>query len=181
VKVALWLAIAFSVASTESIAQCSEKRVGYGIGTTMPRWHGLARNTRVRLIAPSVRRDAFVGRIDDVVRDSVRLDTSAVQRRVSFDNGTVLVDELRCVTLANAEVAHVDVSRGRAHLKTTMIGLVTGGLGVGVFSGLMVRNDQTTAPNSSFADGFRSGVPLGALVGGVIGYLWGRERWTRVR
>ena len=179
-RLVVWLAIAVAVGSTESLAQCGGS-VGHGIGASVPQWRGLRTNTRVRLFAPRVRRDAFVGRIDDFSADSVRLDTSAVQRRVSFDAGTVLVDELRCVTLANSQVTQVDVSQGRAHMKTTLVGVVSGGIGIGLFSGLMVRNDHTSAPNSTFGDGFKSGVPIGALVGGVVGYLLGREKWGRVR
>lgn len=165
-------------------AQCRQEPTRHRIDARSLRAAGAERagiGTRVRLTAPSLRREPFVGRIEAFPGDSVSLDTSAVQRRISFDADPVLVDELRCVTLPRDAVTRIELSAGRSHLRSAAIGALTGGLGGGLFFGLMARNDQTGPTAPSFADGFVNGLVGGAVVGGVVGWLWGRERWVTGR
>src|SRR5678815_1568353 len=46
---------------------------------------------RVRVRAPSVRDDRYVGRVESLPSDSITLDTAGVRRRLGFDMGPVLV------------------------------------------------------------------------------------------
>jgi len=75
---------------------------------------------RVRILAPSIREDRYVGRVEGLPPDSIRLDTAGVRRRLGFDTGPVLVDEFRRVTLPTNAIQSIDVSAGRTHRKSTI-------------------------------------------------------------
>ena len=53
--------------------------------------------SRVRIFAPSVRRDRYVGRIDSLDVNEIVLDTAKVRRRLGFETGPVLVESYRVV------------------------------------------------------------------------------------
>jgi len=131
---------------------------------------------RVRIRAPSIRDDRYVGRVEALPRDSIRLDTAGVRRRLGFDTGPVLVEEFRRVTIPTSAIQSIDVSAGRTHRKSTIKGMVIGAIGGAALFG------ATNLPevNPKFSD-FLAGATVGAIVGGVaggiVGYLLGGEKW----
>jgi hypothetical protein len=132
--------------------------------------------SRVRVLAPSLRDDRYVGRITDLPPDSMTLDTTGVRRRLGFDTGPVLVDEYRYVTIPLAAVERIEVSAGRTTTRSTIKGVLIGALAGGVVTG--GGNLPEVNPGfSDFAKGFTTGAVIGAVVGGVVGYLLGGERW----
>src|SRR5690242_171086 len=70
---------------------------------------------RVRIRAPSIRDDRYVGRVESLPRDSIMLDTAGVRRRLGFDTGPVLVEEFRRVTIPTSAIQSIDISAGRTH------------------------------------------------------------------
>ena len=48
--------------------------------------------TRVRVVASTIRRDRFVGRVDSLEAGEMVLDTAGVRRRLGFEMGPVLVE-----------------------------------------------------------------------------------------
>ena len=141
-------------------------------------WAEVGVGARVRLSAPTLRRDRFVGRVDAFTTDSVRLDTADVRRRFGFDTGPVLVDDLRYVTLPRADITRVEVSAGRSTIRSSLLGIAIGGLGGGVISGLGNGSEIENPGGGGFRGGFKSGFVVGAVVGAVIGYAFGGERWA---
>src|SRR5678815_3153299 len=117
---------------------------------------------RVRIRAPSIREDRYVGRVEALPLDSIRLDTAGVRRRLGFDTGPVLVEEFRRVTLPTNAIQSIDISAGRTHRKSTIKGLVIGALGGAVLFG------ATNLPevDPKFSD-FLAGATVGAIVGGL--------------
>jgi len=53
--------------------------------------------TRVRIFAPTLRRDRYVGRVDSLDASEVTLDTAGVRRRLGFETGPGLVESYRRV------------------------------------------------------------------------------------
>jgi hypothetical protein len=136
--------------------------------------------SRVRVIVSTIGHERITGRIDAFPGDSVRLDTSGVRRRLGLDTGPVLVDEYRYVTIPRSEITRLEVSGGRTARRSTLVGAAGGALGGGLFFGLAGRsNVDPTA--GSFSHEFGKGAIVGALIGGVIGYAWGGERWLPAR
>src|SRR4051794_37424072 len=84
---------------------------------------------RVRIRAPSIREDRYVGSVEALPRDSIQLDTAGVRRRLGFDTGPVLVEEFRRVTIPMNAIQSIDVSAGRTHRKSTIKGMIIGALG----------------------------------------------------
>jgi hypothetical protein len=131
---------------------------------------------RVRIRAPSIREDRYVGRVEALPLDSIRLDTAGVRRRLGFDTGPVLVEEFRRVTLPTNAIQSIDISAGRTHRKSTIKGLVIGALGGAVLFG--ATNLPEVDPKfSDFLAGARVGAIVGGLAGGTVGYLLGGEKW----
>ena len=77
---------------------------------------------RVRVRAPSVRDDRYVGRVESLPPDSIMLDTAGVRRRLGFDLGPVLVEEFRRVTIPTSAIESIDISTGRSHKRATVKG-----------------------------------------------------------
>ena len=127
---------------------------------------------RVRVRAPSVRDDRYVGRVEGLPPDSIMLDTAGVRRRLGFDMGPVLVEEFRRVTIPTSAIESIDISTGRSHKRATIKGAIIGALGGGALFG------ATNLPevNPTFSD-FVGGAGVGVVVGGVVGYLLGGEKW----
>lgn len=131
---------------------------------------------RVRIRAPSIREDRYVGRVEALPPDSIRLDTAGVRRRLGFDTGPVLVEEFRRVTLPTTAIQSIDVSAGRTHRKSTIKGMVIGAVGGAVLFG--ATNLPEVDPKfSDFLAGATVGAIVGGLAGGTVGYLLGGEKW----
>src|SRR6476660_2904625 len=131
---------------------------------------------RVRIRAPSIRDDRYVGRVESLPRDSIMLDTAGVRRRLGFDTGPVLVEEFRRVTIPTNAIQSIDLSTGRTHRKSTITGVVIGSLGGAALFG--ATNLPEVNPSfSDFLHGAAVGVVVGAVAGGIVGYLLGGEKW----
>jgi hypothetical protein len=139
--------------------------------STMPRV-----GDRVRIIAPSVRDDRYVGRVESLPRDSIVLDTAGVRRRLGFDLGPVLVEEFRKVTIPTNAIQSIDISTGRTHRRSTIKGMIFGGLGGGALFGA-TNLPEVNPTFSDFIEGAGVGVVVGAVAGGIVGYLLGGEKW----
>jgi hypothetical protein len=131
---------------------------------------------RVRVRAPSVRDDRYVGRVESLPRDSMTLDTAGVRRRLGFDMGPVLVEEFRRVTLPTSAIESIDISTGRTHRRSTIKGAVVGALGGAALFGA-TNLPQVNPQFSDFLHGAAIGVVVGGVVGGAVGYLLGGEKW----
>ena len=131
---------------------------------------------RVRIVAPSVREDRYVGRVEALPRDSIVLDTAGVRRRLGFDTGPVLVEEFRKVTIPTNAIRSIDVSAGRTHRRSTIKGMLIGAAGGAALFG--ATNLPEINPRfSDFLEGAGMGAVVGAVAGGVVGYLLGGEKW----
>lgn len=133
--------------------------------------------SRVRIYAPSLRSERYVGRIDSLSATEVTLDTAGVRRRLGFEMGPVLVDEFRLVTLRTSAIDRIEVSAGRTTRGATIKGMIIGGLA----GALLVGFGQLPEVNpkaSDFLKGAPVGLVIGALGGGVVGYALGGERWV---
>ena len=131
---------------------------------------------RVRVIAPTIREDRYVGTVESLPRDSITLDTAGVRRRLGFDTGPVLVEEFRRVTIPTSAIQAIDISTGRTHRRSTIKGVIYGSVGGGLLFG--ATNLPEVNPSfSDFIDGAVVGVLVGAVAGGVVGYLLGGEKW----
>jgi hypothetical protein len=131
---------------------------------------------RVRISAPSIRDDRYVGRVEALPRDSIMLDTTGVRRRLGFDTGPVLVEEFRRVTLPTNAIQSIDISTGRTHRRSTIKGAIIGSLGGAALFGA-TNLPELNPTFTDFLDGAAIGVVVGAVAGGVVGYLLGGEKW----
>lgn len=131
---------------------------------------------RVRISAPSIRDDRYVGRVESLPRDSIMLDTTGVRRRLGFDTGPVLVEEFRRVTIPTNAIQSIDISTGRTHRRSTVKGAIIGGLGGAALFGA-TNLPEINPTFTDFLDGAAIGVVVGAVAGGVVGYLLGGEKW----
>lgn len=131
---------------------------------------------RVRIMAPTVRRDRFVGRIDSLNAQRVVLDTAGERRRFGFETGPVLVDTYRRASLQRSSIERLEISGGRTVRRSTIRGILVGALAGGLIWG--VGNlPQVNATFKNFAEEAPIGAVLGGVVGGVVGYALGGERW----
>lgn len=131
---------------------------------------------RVRIMAPTVRRDRFVGRIDSLNAQRVVLDTVGERRRFGFETGPVLVDTYRRASLQRSSIERVEISGGRTVRRSTFRGALVGALAGALIVG--VGNlPQVNASFDDFAKGAPIGAVLGGVVGGVVGFALGGERW----
>lgn len=131
---------------------------------------------RVRIKAPSLRDDRYVGRVESLPRDSIMLDTAGVRRRLGFDTGPVLVEEYRRVTIPTSAIQSIDISTGRTHRRSTIKGAVFGALGGGALFGA-TNLPEVNPTFSDFVKGASVGLVVGGIAGGVVGYLLGGEKW----
>lgn len=133
--------------------------------------------SRVRVLAPSLRRDRFAGRIDSLEVGEMVLDTTGVRRRLGFDTGPVLVEQFRRVRIRTSAIESIELSAGRTTRSATIKGAIIGALA----GALLIGFGQMPEVNPSFQD-FLDGAPVGAIagavVGGVVGYALGGERWV---
>jgi hypothetical protein len=131
---------------------------------------------RVRIVAPSLRDDRFVGRVEGLPRDSILLDTAGVRRRLGFELGPVLVSEFRRVTIPTNAIQSIDISAGRTHRRSTLKGAIIGALAGGALFGT-TNLPEINPTFSDFVDGAAVGLAVGAVAGGVVGFLLGGEKW----
>lgn len=133
--------------------------------------------SRVRVKAPSLRSDRYVGRIDSLDASAMVLDTTGARRRLGMDTGPVLVDEYRYVRIPLSSVTTMDVSTGRTSRGSTIRGAIIGG----VAGALLIGLGQLPEINPGFKDFLKAaptGLAIGAVVGGAVGFALGGERWA---
>lgn len=136
--------------------------------------------SRVRIAAPSIRRDLFVGRIDSLNAQRVVIDTTGERHRFGFEMGPVLVDEFRRASVQRSAIENIQISGGRTVRRATIRGLVWGALA----GALIVGVGNLPQVNAGFDDFLKYapiGAALGGVVGGVVGYALGGERWLPAR
>jgi hypothetical protein len=108
-----WLVIAVSlVFVTKLDAQSADSGRGPEIGS------------RVRVFAPELRTDRYVGRIKSIDASVMVLDTGEVRTVLGMESGPVLVDEFRRVTIRLSTIEALEVSGGRIVRGTMMRGAV---------------------------------------------------------
>jgi len=159
----VWCMLDVSAASAQRVSPIAAQPVSIG--------------TRVRIFAPSLRRERYVGRVDSLNAGEVTLDTAGIRRRLGFEMGPVLVDSYRLVTVRTSAIEQLEVSAGRTTRAATIKGMLIGGLA----GALLIGFGQLPEVNPSASD-FLKGAPLGlaigTAVGGVVGYALGGERWV---
>jgi hypothetical protein len=132
--------------------------------------------SRVRVFAPELRLDKYVGRIQTIDGSVMVLDTGEVRTVLGMESGPVLVDQYRLVTIRLSTIEALEVSGGRTVRGTMWKGAIFGALVGGVLFGLGAMPEVNPT-----ASDFIGGVPLGLLVGGlggaVVGWGIGGERW----
>jgi hypothetical protein len=134
--------------------------------------------SRVRVFAPDLRSDRYVGRVDSLDTQAMVLDTTGTRIRLGLDMGPVLVDQYRHVTIRLSSIREIEVSGGRTTRGATIRGMVVGGLLGGLLWGL--GNLPEVNPGAGdFIKGFPAGAVVGGVLGGAVGYALGGERWYR--
>lgn len=132
---------------------------------------------RVRIFAPSLRRDRYVGRVDSLDTNEIVLDTAGVRRRLGFELGPVLVESYRRVAIRTSAIESIELSGGRTTRSATLKGLAIGALGGALLLGF--GNLPEVNPTAKdFFKGAPLGLALGAGVGAIIGYALGGEKWV---
>ena len=132
--------------------------------------------SRVRVAAPSLRRDRFVGRVDSLESGEMVLDTAGVRRRLGFETGPVLVESYRRVRIRTGAIDAIEVSGGRTTRSATIKGALIGGL-VGA---ALLGFGQAPEVNPGIKDFLKSapiGFAGGVIIGGAVGFSLGGERW----
>ena len=136
--------------------------------------------TRVRVFAPELRTDRYVGRIKSLDNSIMVLDTGEVRTVLGMESGPILVDEFRRVTIRLSTIERLEVSGGRTVRSALARGMVFGAIVGGVIFGL--GNMPEVNPD---ANDFMRGVPIGLLVGsiggGLVGFGIGGEAWVPAR
>jgi hypothetical protein len=136
--------------------------------------------TRVRVFAPELRTDRYVGRIKSIDGSVMVLDTGEVRTVLGMESGPVLVDQFRRVTIRLTTIEALEVSGGRTVRGTMMRGAVFGALAGAVLFGLGSMPEVNPDAND-FMRGVPVGLAVGAIGGAVIGWGVGGERWLPAR
>ena len=162
-------AIAWCLAalSTPAVAQRASGPAAQPVGV----------GSRVRVSAPSLRRDRFVGRVDSLEAGEMVLDTAGVRRRLGFELGPVLVESYRRVRVRTAAISGIELSGGRTARSTTLKGMLIGG----VAGAALIGFGQAPEVNPTFKDFLKSapiGFAVGVVLGGGVGFALGGERWV---
>jgi hypothetical protein len=142
---------------------------------------GFEAGMRVRVSAPRLLDHKLTGTIIYMSADSVVLDT-VDQRRVErrFFPDPVLVESHRRITLSATDVDSVDISLGQSRVRSmARLGRNAALIG-GTIAGLAYTSGYQKISFRNFAEGFRSGLKLGAVVGVSIGFAYGDEKWHSV-
>lgn len=135
---------------------------------------------RVRVFAPELRTDRYVGRIQSLDASVMVLDTGEVRTVLGVESGPVLVDRFRRVTIRLSTIQALEVSGGRYAAGTTVKGALFGALIGGLLSGLGSMPEVNPDAND-FVRGVPPGLAIGAVAGGVLGWIIGGERWLPAR
>lgn len=132
--------------------------------------------SRVKVYAPGLRGDPYIGQIDSLDARVMVLDTTGARTKLGIETAPVLVDRYRYVAIGLAEIQRIEVSAGRTVTGPAVKGAIFGGLIGGVVLGLgnMPEVNPSTA---DFVRAMPPGIVAGAIVGGVLGWLLGGERW----
>lgn len=136
--------------------------------------------TRVRVFAPELRTDRYIGRIKSIDGSVMVLDTGEVRSVLGMESGPVLVDQFRRVTIRLTTIEALEVSGGRTVRGTMMRGAVFGALAGAVLFGLGSMPEVNPDAND-FMRGVPVGLAVGAIGGAVIGWGVGGERWLPAR
>jgi hypothetical protein len=135
---------------------------------------------RVRVFAPELRTDRYVGRIKSLDQSVMVLDTGDVRTVLGMESGPVLVDEFRRVTIRLATIQALEVSGGRTVRNSTVRGAIFGSLVGALILGL--GNMPEVNPDANdFIRGVPIGLAIGALGGAIVGWGVGGERWVPAR
>ena len=135
---------------------------------------------RVRVFAPELRTDRYVGRIKSIDGAVMVLDTGEVRTVLGMESGPVLVDQFRRVTIRLSTIEALEVSGGRTARGAAMRGAVFGALAGAVLFGL--GNMPEVNPDANdFMRGVPVGLAVGAVGGAIIGWGVGGERWLPAR
>lgn len=132
--------------------------------------------TRVRVIATTIRRDRFIGRVDSLEAGEMVLDTAGVRRRLGFEMGPVLVEQYRRVRIRTGAIERIEVSGGRTTRSATIKGALIGG----IIGAALIGFGQAPEVNPSakdFLKGAPKGLAAGLVVGAGVGYALGGEKW----
>lgn len=133
--------------------------------------------TRVRVFAPDLRTDRYVGRIKSLDASVMVLDTGEVRTVLGMESGPVLVDQFRRVTIRLSTITAIEVSGGRTARGAMARGALFGALAGAVLFGLGSMPEVNPDAND-FMRGVPVGLAVGALGGAVIGWGIGGERWV---
>jgi hypothetical protein len=133
--------------------------------------------TRVRIFAPSLRRERYTGRVETLDVGEMTLDTAGVRRRLGFETGPVLVESFRRVTIRTASIEGIEVSAGRTTRGATIKGMLIGGLAGALLIGFG-QLPEVNPTATDFLKGAPIGLALGTVAGGIVGYALGGERWV---
>ena len=132
--------------------------------------------SRVRVFAPELRIDRYVGRIQTLDGSVMVLDTGEVRTVLGMESGPVLVDQYRLVTIRLSTIEALEVSGGRTVRGTMWKGAILGALVGGVLFGLGAMPEINPGA-SDFIKGVPPGLLVGALGGAIVGFGIGGERW----
>ncbi|HEY0972289.1 MAG TPA: hypothetical protein VGE02_15070 [Gemmatimonadales bacterium] len=140
----------------------------------------LAPGTRVRFTLEGYREYRVAGQIDSVLADAFVVDTADRRGFLFIAPGPELLPRYRQMRVRFDEIDVAEVSRGRNRwqgaLRWGLVGAAAGGLITGLSGG------QQYNPNGrDMLSAASSGIIVGGIVGGTMGYFRGREKWTRVR
>lgn len=135
---------------------------------------------RVRVFAPELRTDRYVGRITSIDGSVMVLDTGEVRTVLGMESGPVLVDQFRRVTIRLSTIEALEVSGGRTARGTAFRGAVFGALAGAVLFGLGSMPEVNPDAND-FMRGVPVGLAVGAIGGSIIGWGIGGERWLPAR
>ena len=104
------------------------------------------------------------------------LDTGEVRTVLGMESGPLLVDQYRRVTIRMSTIEQLEVSGGVTRGGSVIRGALLGALVGGVLFGL--GNMPEVNPDAQdFLRGVPTGLVVGALGGGIVGWSVGGERW----
>jgi hypothetical protein len=136
--------------------------------------------TRVRVFAPDLRADRYIGRIKSLDGSVMVLDTGEVRTVLGMESGPILVDAFRRVTIRLSTIEEIEVSGGRTARNAVVRGALLGSLVGGLLFGLGSMPEVNPDAND-FMRGVPIGLVVGALGGGIVGFGIGGERWVPAR
>jgi hypothetical protein len=132
--------------------------------------------SRVRVFAPELRIDRYVGRVQTLDGSVMVLDTGEVRTVLGMESGPVLVDQYRLVTIRLSTIEALEVSGGRTVRSTMWKGAIVGALVGGLLFGLGAMPEINPGAQD-FIKGVPPGLLFGAIGGALIGWGIGGERW----